>query len=108
MTPPDCLLCRGACCEDFELPKADVNPPGGDERCWLELHAVVSEGWMRFECRCRALSEQGRCRIYSARPQVCRAYEPGGADCLDTLRRRRSPEQVRQIVGGGKGALREQ
>jgi len=80
--------------------KADVRLPD-DERRWLELHAETSVLEMRFECRCTALTPEGRCGIYEARPMMCRTYRPGGADCLDTVRRRRTPEDFARIREAG-------
>lgn len=100
----DCQACRGACCESFIIPAADLRPPGGDERRWLELHATAAEGFLgrrelSFECRCTALTAEGRCGIYGERPKVCRDYRPGGWDCLATVKARRTPEEYQRIRG---------
>lgn len=100
----NCETCRGACCESFTIPAADVSAPGNDERRWLELHALVTRGplggrELTFECRCRALTADGRCGIYEARPKMCRDYQPGGAWCLAVVRARRTPEEYSRIRG---------
>jgi Fe-S-cluster containining protein len=95
----NCLECRGACCESFSIPIADVKPPGPDERSWLELHGTREGDSIAFECRCTALTADGRCSIYEGRPLVCVFYAPGGPDCLETVRRRRTPEQYQRIRG---------
>ncbi len=97
----NCETCAGACCEEFSLPGVDVRPPGPDERRWLELHGTRTGADVRFECRCTALTADGRCSIYSSRPMVCVTFEAGGKDCLDTVKRRRTPEQYAAIRGAG-------
>jgi Fe-S-cluster containining protein len=102
----NCQACRGACCEEFTIPATDVRPPGPDERRWLELHAtsqehILAPRELRFECRCTALTSEGRCSIYSMRPMVCVVYKAGGPDCLDTVRRRRTPEDYQRIREAG-------
>lgn len=81
----------------------DLHTPGVDEWRWLRLHGQI-EGRgddLRFECRCTALTPEGRCGIYAERPQVCRTYPPGGQDCLDTVRRRRTAEEYQRIRDAG-------
>ena len=68
---------------------------------WLDLHAEHDAGWLRFDCRCRMLTIAGACSIYAERPTVCRDYVAGGAACLDTLRRRRTPEHYARIREDG-------
>lgn len=94
----NCLECKGACCETFEIP-AEPGPLDDASR-WLALHATPTAGdHLSFECRCTALGADGRCTIYHLRPQVCRTYEPGGVDCLRTVKARRSPEEFQKIRG---------
>lgn len=92
-----CEICRGACCESFSMPRADLRPPGPDEWRWLELHATSRGASLEFECRCTKLTPAGRCSIYSDRPEVCRTFMPGGPDCLEMVRNRRTPEQYAAI-----------
>jgi Fe-S-cluster containining protein len=99
----DCLECRGACCEDFHL--TIRVPEGPDAQRWLELHAVHIDSrkpgppQLRFDCRCTALTTDGRCGIYLDRPVQCRLFQPGSPDCLDTVRRRRTRQDYRRIRG---------
>jgi Fe-S-cluster containining protein len=102
----NCTACRGACCEEFIVPAADVRPPGLDERRWLELHAVATGNILtgrelRFECRCTKLTAEGRCSVYADRPRTCQTYRAGGPDCLEVVRRRRTPEQYAAIREAG-------
>lgn len=101
-----CLACRGACCEEFLLPR--VPGPKDDASHWLSLHStavqVPSQGLsLKFECRCTKLSEAGRCTIYETRPSICRRFEAGGAACLETIRRRRSEAEQALIIESEPG-----
>lgn len=94
----NCAECRGACCEEFALELADVRMPTPDVHRWLMAHAEQEDdGAIRFECRCRHLTPAGRCDIYADRPNVCRVYQPGGTDCLETVGRRRTLGDYQRI-----------
>lgn len=108
----DCLRCEGACCETFELPIADLNPPSTDAWAWLFVRGESVGGplfpWgdsssLRFESRCPELTECGRCELHGTpdKPTVCVDMKPGCDDCLDAVRRRRTPEQYQQIREDG-------
>ena len=98
-----CQECKGACCEVFELPYTDIQPPGADEFRWITLHGptiiepITSEAFIRFECKCNALADDGLCTIYDERPNVCQDMPVGGLDCLGYVRDRRTPEQYKLI-----------
>jgi len=100
MIRANCLECRGACCEEFEIPH-DPDAPADDVSRWFALHGrPVARGpfkYLRFECSCTKL-ENGLCSIYSTRPQACADFVAGGATCVEIVRRRRSPEQVARIL----------
>jgi Fe-S-cluster containining protein len=90
------------------MPRSDIHPPGPDAWRWVELHGrkVLEEGpdsrvLIEFECRCTKLTADGRCGIYEERPLVCVLFAPGGPDCMDTVRRRRTPEQYERIREAG-------
>lgn len=91
----NCLECRGACCETFELPTRALT--NDDASRWFALHGTEVGRSLVFECRCTKLSAEGRCTIYEQRPGVCRKYEAGGPDCLRTVKARRTSEQYRLI-----------
>ena len=85
----------------MSLPIADIRAPA-DEMHWIRLHAVPDgDTHLEFAVPCRELAGDGRCSIYEDRPNVCRAYKPGGADCLDTVRRRRTVEEFYAIREDG-------
>jgi|2_EtaG_2_1085320.scaffolds.fasta_scaffold03424_4 Fe-S-cluster containining protein len=98
-----CAECKGACCEVFELPFRDIQPPNEDVFGWLVLHGVSKLNpdpcWstIQFDCKCTKLTEQGSCGIYDERPDVCRRMPVGGSDCLEFVRERRTPEEYKAI-----------
>ena len=97
----NCAECRGACCEEMALREVDVRIHA-DALRWLRLHsdpAANTRGWLTFEVRCGALSQDGRCNVYEDRPAMCRYYPAGGQDCLDTVKRRRTADDYRRIRG---------
>jgi Fe-S-cluster containining protein len=90
----DCQAC-GACCygpdEYVSVTAADLRGMApaqaaryvvrGHERVWLKM----------VHGRCAALhARQGHfsCRVYGARPAVCRVVAAGSRECLDARRRR--------------------
>jgi Fe-S-cluster containining protein len=85
----NCKVCRGACCEIFEIGPLELRLKDRDHRYWFELHAVEQEP-LTFECHCRSLTTEGRCGIYDKRPQMCIDFPAGGKHCLETVRKRRS------------------
>lgn len=97
----NCLQCRGACCEDLVFPVKGLAKPTFD---LLRLRGQVvrltedMEG-VAIPSVCHHLSDAGRCRIYHDRPGVCRMYRAGGQACIETLRRRRTPEDYILIRG---------
>lgn len=101
----NCEICKGACCESFELPLTLVRP-GDDMSRWLGLHATVLRdpkpvgSRLSFECRCTLLTPEGLCGNYENRPDLCRNYLPGSDACIATVRRRRTPEQFEAIANG--------
>ena len=96
----DCAVCRGACCESFTA-EIYMHPPNRDAQRWLELHATVENFGpkLTFECRCTALTSEGRCSIWEQRPMICELFIAGGRQCLDTVRKRRTPAQYQLIRG---------
>ncbi len=95
-----CRVCEGACCEDMELPLADVVRvlPDADKVRWFMLHGrPTPDSYVRLDCACTMLTTEGRCGIYADRPQMCHDYERGGEWCLEAIRRRRTPAQAARI-----------
>ena len=99
----DCTECGGACCESFalQLPDLAAALPSTDELEWAAAHGEVAStpGYLRLECKCGHLTGEGRCGIYEKRFEVCRDFQPGGTDCLATIRQRRSPAERLRILG---------
>jgi Fe-S-cluster containining protein len=91
-----CEICRGACCEVFELAPFEVRMPDRDSRCWLEYHAISIDPLI-FDCKCQMLTVDGRCAIYPNRPSVCSEYPVGGLHCLSIVKKRRSLKEYQMI-----------
>lgn len=111
----NCERCKGACCEAFSLPVSDLSGvPNDDALTWVLLHGDTGsasperpdhwDGYVEFECSCKALDQFGSCSIYQDRPQVCRDFERGGVDCLEMVKRRRTPAEY-QIIRDGDDPL---
>ena len=94
--PVDCASCEALCCRLQVLLIGDRDIPEGMTD-WSDWGGQVmhrrDDGW------CTALDRTTmRCTIYSRRPQVCRDYEMGGAECIDE-RQLESPIPIRIISG---------
>src|SRR5690349_8530014 len=82
---PDCLHC-GACCAFSADWPAFIGEHDADD---IPARYVDDErGTMRCEGnRCTALEgvigDRVRCRVYAARPLVCREFAAGSPECLD-------------------------
>jgi uncharacterized protein len=82
--PITCATCEALCCrqqvvliDDPDVPEhfTDWSDWGG------QVMRRLDDGW------CAALDRNTmRCTIYEVRPQICRDYEMGGADCLEERR----------------------
>ena len=97
---PDCLTCRGACCEDLVFPVAGLAPATREfmkVRTQL-VQLTASEKGFAIPVRCPQLGQQGLCQCYDERPLVCAVYPAGGEACLETLKRRRTPAQIKEIM----------
>ena len=81
-----------------------------DTNRWVLLHGIsqpvgdfTREGGIllnvkvSLNCRCTALTAEGACSIYEARPELCRTYPAGGPACLDVVRARRTAEEYAAI-----------
>ena len=91
--PAPCALCRGACCESIVVPRLP-----GDVGFWLDLHGTEVGGThLELPTPCKALGVCGDCTIHARRPENCRRYEVGGAECRATVLRRR-PQQAAEIL----------
>ena len=119
-----CEECRGACCESICMPLFE-NPSGSfiinENNRWLAAHGTVEPSKekqvqaydkdgkplgvqnimigdrVKLEVRCTKLTDGGRCSIYDSRPLPCVLYEPGGVDCLSTVKERRTAEDYKRI-----------
>jgi Fe-S-cluster containining protein len=92
-----CYECQGACCETIIL-ELRWMPPSPATVEWLAVHSINVDGdSYELPYRCQMLDTNGSCKIHSDRPLVCELYIPGGEHCLDTVKKRRTPEEYQQI-----------
>ena len=85
------MICKqcGACCREMN------SPPflGMDDPYFAGLPPAIRASYERGMAGreftgwpdgvpCFWLTEEGRCRYYQYRPEVCRDFEPGGESCL--------------------------
>lgn len=100
MSKPDCLRCRGACCEDLVFPAAGLSPATRDffaVRCGGTVNLTAHHLGFAVGTPCPKLSDDGLCTVYESRPEICRRYEAGGPACVEVLARRRTPEEIAEI-----------
>ena len=93
--PYDCENC-GACCCSFPIyaSKSDAQrePRIRHEAIKVPEHLQQSDRAYQlhptpFRDRCAFLKEDQLCRIYATRPEVCRRFEAGSAQCLEARKR---------------------
>ncbi len=90
----ECRRCA-ACCQYAGHPPFDGNPirPGQTptERWWIDLPDGLKQPLLEYlrglpttdlGRPCIWLASDGGCKHYDFRPQACRDFERGGADCL--------------------------
>lgn len=103
MAKVECSRC-GACCRTFPIfasrDDADREPRIVQESVLLPVH-LRDDRWtyklypLPFHERCCFLAPDGRCDIYPTRPDVCRAFVPGGEQC----------RQAREITFASRNTL---
>jgi len=98
-----CVTCRGACCEEItiEINASNEFPKAMAE--WLEARGVATSKPNTFSVpsRCPQLTDAGLCGCHDEKPLVCAMMAVGGEECLDAVRRRRTPEQYAEIRDEG-------
>ena len=74
-----CSLCEATCCRLTVYVMSDDPTPEyliDQDEYGMDVMRRLDDGW------CTALDrETMRCSIYALRPQVCRDFDMGGADC---------------------------
>ncbi len=85
-------LCLPMCCMDFEIDPLDLLLPARlspDAYRFLTVHGIEAEmlftlqqsarvmdnGKVRLSHRCAQLQDNGECRMYDLRPQICREFD---------------------------------
>lgn len=82
----NCSNCHASCCQfevfiitDTGVPEEHIHTDEFDTQTMLRLE----DGW------CSALNRETlQCSIYEQRPWLCREFEMGSVDCLDTWSKR--------------------
>lgn len=86
------MTCQAFCCQDLDIRLEDLFFPermSEDGRDFVKVHGlefeelgalregaqVMPSGLVRIRHRCDQLTDDGRCRIYDARPQICRSFD---------------------------------
>jgi Fe-S-cluster containining protein len=94
--PYNCDAC-GACCRTFPI---RVSKQDGEREPRIAEHALVVPAWERSEehyyhlhplpfCKgCLFLGEDNLCSVYETRPQVCRRFAAGSAQCQEARARK--------------------
>jgi Fe-S-cluster containining protein len=84
-----CSRCEAVCCRQTVYVMSDDPVPlhllDQDEN-GMDVMRRLDDGW------CTALDRESmRCSIYALRPQVCRDFEMGSADCREVREADRNP-----------------
>ena len=74
-----CDNCNGACCRSVTI---KVQAMTDDQVRWADMRGKVTGGCWRIKSPCENLGPRGACTIYYDRPEVCRQFAEGGAECL--------------------------
>lgn len=83
MNRPDCMTCRGACCESLLLTPYLA---AQFETEYIETRGKrLDNGWVELKVRCPKLAHDGMCSIYAVRPLACQNYPVGGSACLAAM-----------------------
>ena len=88
----NCAICKGACCESFQLKfgREQLVNTDPDFIRFLSMRPIPDDGFaIRFEIACENLTPEGLCKIYDDRPQMCRDFEIGSERCESVVAYRR-------------------
>lgn len=97
MTHPACELCKGSCCETLSVP-LQVGKLSNDDRRYFRMRGKLEGSTLRIQSRCEALTGEGTCGIYSARPEVCRTYVVGSDACVAAIKAQRVRPDAEAIL----------
>ena len=75
---PTCAECGGKCCKTLLMQNAVLT---SYQREFVETRGKAVGEHALLDCRCKHLTDDGRCGIYEQRPQAGRDYEVGGEFC---------------------------
>jgi Fe-S-cluster containining protein len=92
----NCLVCRGACCEELIVSPSALSADGlafpGALREFLTARSTAELPGPAFVigARCPQLTFEGLCGCHDEKPLACALFPAGGDECLGAIRRRRS------------------
>jgi len=85
-----CDKCTGLCCRYFALPiETPEDKEDYDDIRWYLCHkgitVFVEDGdwYINIKNKCRHLTKDNKCAIYSKRPKICRDYSHKDCDFVD-------------------------
>jgi Fe-S-cluster containining protein len=85
-----CGKCTGLCCKYFAFPiETPEEKQDYDDIRWYLCHedvtVFVEEGdwYININNKCRYLSKEYNCEIYSKRPKICRGYRTNTCDLTE-------------------------
>lgn len=93
--PADCGSCTGNCCKTYDVVEVMPNDLHRMKKGGLDVDRLVTKyrsasvtgavGRLTLtkKKRCLSLGKDGRCGIYSLRPQTCRDYAAAGCDIYE-------------------------
>ena len=76
-----CIICCTHVTSEIDEPKTKDDY---EDIIWMLMHEDVSvfiddDGWnVEFKTKCKHLTEEGLCLIYSKRPSICKNYDQDG------------------------------
>lgn len=99
----NCLVCRGACCEEIFIRPEDFSVPNLAVWEWWMIRTKEIEGQFVIESRCPVLSECGLCEVHgtSRQPSLCQEMRAGGPECISAVKRRRTALEYQKIRDDG-------
>jgi len=84
----DCLDCGACCGAAFDVVEVSRQDPVRKRKPdWIVKRDGRYQMKRRSNNTCQALQEDMKCSIYADRPQCCRDFERGGANCWFARRR---------------------
>ena len=76
-----CAECGGACCKIFNVQDKHYMMPAAEE--WMRARGALENArFIGLLHPCPLLDEDGRCKNYRKRPDLCRAFSVNSKECI--------------------------